>query len=264
MVCHRCAFRSAPPAQCRACGSPGVSYYGLGAQRVEAEIAGRFPSARVLRWDQDAVRRGVRHEDLLRKVTRQEVDILVGTQMIAKGLDLAGIGAVGVVNADTFLHLPDIRAAERTFQIITQVAGRASRRTAGGEVIIQTYSAEHYAIACAARHDYDAFYREEIAFRRHHGYPPFKRLIRLVYRHQDEVAARLEAERVAALIACTAEAAPVPPDIDLLGPAPAFAAKVRGRYGWQILVRGSSGRTILSDLSLGSGWTIDVDPMSLL
>ncbi|RIK41271.1 MAG: primosomal protein N' [Chloroflexi bacterium] len=264
VVCHRCGYRAVPPRACSQCGSTNISYYGAGAQRVETEVSGLFPHARVLRWDQDALRRGVRHEDLLRKVARHEVDILVGTQMIAKGLDLPGIGAVGVVNADTFLYLPDFRAAERTFQVLTQVAGRAARRVAGGEVIIQTYSAEHYAIAAAANHDYMAFYREEIAFRRRHGYPPFRRLIRLLYRHADESEARAEAERVAALVIDTVDALPGEPDVDVIGPAPAFTARLRGRYGWQILVRGADGLTTLRDLSLGSGWIVDVDPMSLL
>lgn len=264
MLCHRCAFRTPPPRRCPACGQLAMSYYGAGAQRVEAEVRERFPATRVLRWDQDALRRGVRHEDLLRKVADQEVDILVGTQMIAKGLDLPNIGAVGVVNADTFLYLPDIRAAERTFQMLTQVAGRAARRSAGGDVIIQTYSPEHYAVVGAARHDYAAFYREEIAFRRRHGYPPFRRLVRLLYRHADELEARLEAERVAALIATRVERMTPPPDLDIVGPAPAFAARVRGRYGWQLLVRGESALAVLSDFRFGSGWIVDVDPISLL
>jgi primosomal protein N' (replication factor Y) (superfamily II helicase) len=264
IVCHRCGHRTTPPRVCPTCRSTSVGYYGTGTQRVETEIQSLFPSARVLRWDQDALRGKVSHESLLAKVMRHEVDIVVGTQMIAKGLDLPDVTAVGVVNADTYLFLPDIRAAERTFQMLTQVAGRAGRRAVGGQVIFQTFSPEHYAVTNAAQHDYAAFYTEEIAFRREHGYPPFKRLARLLIRHTDEGKARQAAEEMTARLEDELAARPEIRGVDLIGPAPAFSTRVRGQYGWQILVRGDQLISLLAGIQFTPAWVIDVDPVNLL
>ena len=264
LVCHRCGHRTAPPSVCPTCRSTSIGYYGTGTQRVETEIQSLFPHARVLRWDQDAIRGKVSHESLLGKVMRHEVDIVVGTQMIAKGLDLPDVTAVGVVNADTYLFLPDIRAAERTFQMLTQVAGRAGRRAAGSQVIFQTFSPEHYAVTSAARHDYAAFYTEEIAFRREHGYPPFKRLARLLIRHTDEAKARHAAEEMAARLEDELAARPEIRGVDLIGPAPAFSTRVRGQYGWQLLVRGDQLVSLLADIQFTPAWVVDVDPVNLL
>ena len=199
----------------------------------------------------------------MQRVLRHEVDVIVGTQMVAKGLDFPLVSTVGIINADTLLHLPDIRSAERTFQLLTQVAGRAGRRTPGARVIVQSYTPDHYAIDAASRHDYAAFYREEIAFRRKHGYPPFRRLIRFVYRHPDEVTCQTTAAEVADLLAATADRLGAR-DVDLLGPTPAFTAKVRGRYQWQILLRGADSHAVASAVDLDPGWAIDVDPLSVL
>jgi primosomal protein N' (replication factor Y) len=264
IVCHRCGHRAAPPSVCPNCRSTSIGYYGTGTQRVETEIQSMFPGARVLRWDQDALRGKVSHESLLAKVMRHEVDIVVGTQMIAKGLDLPDVTAVGVVNADTYLFLPDIRSAERTFQMLTQVAGRAGRRSAGGEVIFQTFSPEHYAITNAARHDYQAFYTEEIAFRRQHGYPPYKRLARLLIRNSDDAKARQAAEEMAARLEDELAARPEILGVDLIGPAPAFSTRVRGQYGWQLLIRGDQLVSLLSDIQFTPAWVVDVDPVNLL
>jgi len=160
--------------------------------------------------------------------------------------------------------LPDFRSAERTFQTLTQVAGRAGRRAAGSQVIIQSYSPEHYAIQAASRHDYTSFYRDEIAFRKQHGYPPYKRLVRILYRHQDEVEAQIAAEKFAGEIETVISRSSWLTDLDLLGPAPAFAARLRGRYGWQILLRGDSGPSLMADMRIPFGWVVDVDPVSLL
>ncbi|HEU5422354.1 MAG TPA: primosomal protein N' [Nitrolancea sp.] len=263
LVCHRCNERRPPPGRCPACGSDAIGYYGTGTQRVERETRLLFPEARVLRWDQDALRRGVNHADLVRRVLRHEADIVVGTQMVAKGLDFPLVSTIGVINADTLLHLPDFRAAERTFQLLTQVAGRAGRRAGGGQVVVQSYTTDHYAIQTASRHDYAAFYREELAFRRRHGYPPFRRLVRLLYRHRDELTCQSAAEEVAAELAYTAYRLRLT-DIDLLGPTPAFTARVRGAYQWQILLRGRDGPALAAAVPLSPGWQIDVDPMSLL
>ena len=182
LICHRCGARRSPPAICPACGSRRSAISGP-APSASRQVAAHWPGARVLRWDQDAITRQQSHADLLGKVRRHEVDVVVGTQMIAKGLDLPRVMTVGVVAADTLLHLPDFRSAERTFQVLAQVAGRAGRAP-GGVVIMQSYTPEHYCLQAALAHDYAAFYDEEIAFRRAHRYPPFARLALFVYAHR--------------------------------------------------------------------------------
>ncbi|MGE5263055.1 MAG: primosomal protein N', partial [Acidobacteriota bacterium] len=180
LVCHHCNRRDRVPTQCPYCGSTRIRYFGTGTQKVEEQIQVLFPSARTLRWDYDVTRGKDSHEAILDQFVRHQADILIGTQMIAKGLDLPLVTLVGVISADTSLNLPDFRAGERTFQLLTQVAGRAGRSILGGKVILQTYAPEHYAIQAASHHDYAAFYEREIAFRREQGYPPFNRLIRLL------------------------------------------------------------------------------------
>ncbi|CAN5761253.1 primosomal protein N' [soil metagenome] len=264
LVCHRCGYRVPPVLRCVECGSTSVGYFGTGTQRVEQEVGGLFPGARVLRWDQDALRGGVSHEVLLDRVQRHVVDIVVGTQMIGRGLDLANVTLVGVVNADTYLHLPDFRAAERTFQMLVQVAGRAGRRAAGGQVVIQTYSPDHYALSSAAGQSYERFYREEIAFRAKHGHPPFKRLVRLLVRDRDNETAEQRALDFAGEIEQYVLEHAEAQGVDLLGPAPAFAVRVRGQYGWQILLRGDAAPRVMGAIRIPPGWIIDVDPVSLL
>lgn len=264
LICHRCGHCRRTPDTCEECGSREIGYYGAGTQRVEAEVRKVLPRARIQRWDRDVLRGKVTHETLLGRIQRHEVDIVVGTQVVAKGLDLPDVTAVGVVNADTFLHLPDFRAAERTFQMLTQVAGRAGRRSGGADVVIQSYSPDHYTIQHAARHDYPGFYRDEISFRRQHGYPPFKRIVRLLYRHTDDVEANIAANALCTAIEDEIERSRLGSGVDVLGPAPAFAARLRGRYGWQILVRGDSAPALLANMAIPFGWAIDVDPVSLL
>lgn len=199
---------------------------------------------------------------MLRRVERRETDIVVGTQMVAKGFDLPGVTTIGVINADTMVHLPDFRGAERTFQLLTQVAGRAGRRGPGGRVAIQTYTPRHYAIVAAADHDYDAFYAAEIAFREQHGYPPFTRLVRYVVRDRNERQAALAAEKMALSVAKHARRAGV--EIDMLGPTPAFVAKVRGEYQWQFVVRAEALEAMLDGIPTAPGWVVDVDPQSMM
>ncbi|MDQ3654587.1 MAG: primosomal protein N', partial [Chloroflexota bacterium] len=215
MMCHRCDHREGPPSRCPDCGGR-LDFFGAGTQRVEDEVRRTFSAARVLRWDQDSVRRQGGFEQMLRRVEDREVDIIVGTQMVAKGFDLPKVTAIGVIQADTILHLPDFRSGERTFQLLTQVAGRAGRRAAGSRVVVQTYTPDHYAIQAAARHDYGAFYIEEIDFREKHLFPPFVRLARYLYRHENERSAAMEAELMAREIARHARRLDV--RLDLLGP----------------------------------------------
>jgi primosomal protein N' (replication factor Y) len=261
MICHRCDYREPPVRFCPDCQGQ-LDYFGSGTQRVEEEVASVFPDVRIMRWDQDSVRGQGGYASMLDRVERGDVDIIVGTQMVAKGLDLPKVSVVGVIQADTTLHLPDFRSSERTFQLVTQVAGRAGRRAPGSRVIVQSYTPNHYAILTAARHDFRAFYDEEIDFRRHYLYPPFTRLIRCVYRHRNERAAAIETEMMARRLAKHAKLVGV--EIDLLGPAPAFAAKIRDMYQWQVIVRGRDIDPLLDGFPVGPGWVIDVDPQSML
>ncbi|MCX7623767.1 MAG: primosomal protein N' [Thermomicrobium sp.] len=263
LICHRCDLRRLPSPSCPACGKPALSYYGAGTQRVEREVRLRFPTARVLRWDQDVVRQGGDPRRLFQAVVRREVDVVVGTQMVAKGFDFPAVMVVGIVHADSGIYLPDYRAAERTFQLLTQVAGRAGRHLPGGRVVIQTYTPEHYAIRAASRQDYERFYEEELAFRERHGYPPFRRLVRLLARHRDEVGGRLVAEEMAERLRERARELGAR-DCEVLGPTPAFVSRLRGYYQWQLLVRGADGPRVVAEVPLHGGWIVDVDPVSLL
>jgi len=223
------------------------------------------PRARVLRWDADTTTAKGSHEEILARFVAHKADVLVGTQMIAKGLDLPLVTFVGVVSADVGLYLPDFRAPERTFQLLTQVAGRAGRSARGGRVIFQTYRPEHYAVQAAAEHDYRAFYTREMNFRRSQGYPPVARLARLVFWHKklETVQSRC-AQMATALRARAGELALPGDDFDIIGPVPAFFARHRGYYRWQILVRAPDPARLLRGLDIPFGWRVYVDPMSVL
>jgi primosomal protein N' (replication factor Y) len=233
----------------------------LGTERVEAELHALFPEARLLRWDRDMASEPD-GERFLQAFVDHEADFLIGTQMIARGLDLPLVTLVGVVSADTALNLPDFRAGERTFQLLTQVAGRAACGTRGGQVIIQTYQPEHYAIRAAAQHDYSAFYQQELAYRRQLGYPPFSRLLALRYLDADARRCQAEAVRLARWLGREIQRLGLA--IDLIGPAPCFYSRTQDRYRWQIILRGSDPASLLRDAVLPGGWRVDVDPMNLL
>ncbi|MBU0490960.1 MAG: primosomal protein N' [Chloroflexi bacterium] len=263
LICHHCNRRYAQPVRCPACGSPRIRYFGIGTQRVEAEVRAAYPQARVLRWDRDTARSGKTHERFLDAFARHQADILIGTQMVAKGLDLPLVTLVGVISADTALHLPDFRSTERTFQLLAQVAGRAGRSSLGGRAIVQTYSPDQYAIQAAARHDYAAFYRQEIAFRREQGYPPFGQLARLVYSHSRNERAEAEAQRMYDALHAWVRAQGLGA-VTLIGPAPAYIHRLRGRYRWQIVIRAQDVHPALAGVEVGPGWSVDVDPAHLL
>ncbi len=262
LLCHRCGRRAPLPTVCPECGSRQIRHLGAGTERVVLEVEQLFPRARVLRWDSDATHERRAHESLLEAFTGHQADILVGTQMVAKGLDLPLVTLVGVVCADTALHLPDLRAGERTFQLLTQVVGRAGRRAERGRAIVQTYHPEHYAIQAAVRQDYATFFRQELEFRRRYGYPPYRRMVRLVYSHHDEGRCRQAAQDLARLLQERASAAQA--GARLIGPAPAFIARRRGQYRWQLLLLARDVHAILEGLELPPGWAVDVDPVSLL
>ncbi len=263
LVCHHCNRHEPMPQFCPNCGSRRIKFFGIGTQKVEATVQRLFPQARILRWDRDTTGGKWSHEAFLQSFIEHQADVLIGTQMIAKGLDLPLVTLVGVVAADTALHLPDFWASERTFQLLTQVAGRAGRSILGGQVIIQTYTPEHYAIQMASRHDYDGFYEKELAFRREHGYPPFAKLAKLVYVHSSQKRCQEEAERLHRILDNKIARLGLA-SVDLIGPAPCFFGRLRGKYRWQIVVRASDPQALLHNVVFPRGWRVDIDPVSTL
>ncbi len=259
LVCHHCGQRRALPTRCPECGSARVKAFGLGTEGLEAQTRERWPQARLLRWDRDAVRDVTTHATLLSRFAAGEADMLIGTQMLARGLDFPRVTVVGIVSADTGLQLPDFRAAERTFQLLTQVAGRAGRSYLGGQVFLQSYHPEHYVFQYVRHHDYAGFAEHELAYRRELAYPPAVRLVRCVYRHPQEERARSAAERFAQVLRQQGVA-----ESDLIGPAPAFFARLRGRSRWQILIRCTDPLTLLRSLEIPPGWSVEIDPYEVL
>jgi len=263
LVCHHCGRTEPQPERCPRCGGRRIKYFGLGTQGVEAEVLKRFPAARVLRWDRDTTGGRGAHDLFLQQFIEGRADVLVGTQMIAKGLDLPLVTLVGVVLADVSLGLPDYRTGERTFQVLTQVAGRAGRGLLGGRALLQTFNPDHYAIRAAAEHDYTGFYVEEMAFRARVGYPPYKRLARLEYRDPVLERGRSAAEKLAAGLRERAAEGKLSAT-EILGPTQPFFSKVAGRYRWQIVIRAPDPTRLLRDLDCPAGWLVDIDPVSLL
>ncbi len=267
LVCHHCNFRREQPQRCPNCGSRRIKYFGTGTERVEAAVRDLLPTARTLRWDYDVTRHRGAHELILQQFTTQQADVLIGTQMIAKGLDLPLVTLVGVISADVGLGLPDYRASERTFQVLTQVAGRAGRGLLGGRVVLQTYNPDHYIIRAAAEHDYAVFYARELRYRKELGYPPFRRMLRLVYRHPQadraEAEAGVMAHQLQARLRGGRSADSGAPPGDLIGPAPCFFGKIGGEHRWHVIVRAADPAALAQGISF-KGWHVDVDPMSLL
>ncbi|NPV85406.1 MAG: primosomal protein N' [Anaerolineae bacterium] len=262
LICHHCNYRRKMPLRCPLCGGTRIRQYGTGTEKVEAVVKSLFPAARTLRWDADTVRAKGAHDIILSHFSNHRADVLIGTQMLAKGLDLPLVTLVGVVLADVGLNLPDFRAAERTFQLLTQVAGRAGRSPLGGEVILQTFNPDHYTIRAAAKYDFDGFYNTELEYRRRIDYPPFSRLVRLEYRHlqsaQAEAAAHVMAQQIANKIKDS-----VYTSTEIIGPVPCFFSRLNGYYRWQVIVRGSDPLSLLRGIALGD-WRVEVDPPNLL
>ncbi len=278
-ICHYCNYQILAPTRCPDCQFSGILFAGMGTQRLEAELRATFPNVKCLRMDTDSMQGAGSHERALESFRRGEVQILVGTQMIAKGLDFPNVTLVGVVNADTGLHFPDFRAVERTFQLVTQVAGRTGRGAKGGHVIVQTMNPDHFVIQCAARHDFEAFAAVELPLRRDHAYPPFAHSIRLVFRGNAEPTVKLFAEeltqRIREGLGDAAEG------IRILGPGPAPISRLRGKFRYHVLIHAPiSGatadheaallRTAIQRARIGLKapddiqWIVDVDPLSML
>ncbi len=234
--CHYCDHQEPAGAQCPKCHAALLRFGGAGTQRVERELATVFPQARVLRLDTDVARDRAEPARVLRAFARGEADVLLGTQMIAKGLDFPRVTLVGVLDADVALHLPDFRAAERTWQLLVQVSGRAGRGKTPGEVFVQTCTPEHPAVVSAARHDAAAFVDGELATRREAGYPPYVRLAAVLFTGADEA----DVERVASAVGEAIAAAAAAADVRVLGPAPQMLARLRGRHRWHLLLKGGS------------------------
>ena len=241
LLCHHCRHEEPAPKRCSRCGSTDLSFRGLGTEQVERVVAETFPAARLARMDVDTTSGKWSHQEILGRVERGEVDILLGTQMIAKGLDFPKVTLVGVVNADVGLHMPDFRASERTFQLLSQVAGRAGRGVLGGEVLIQTSVPDHYAVRSAVAHDYQGFARRELEARRDPPYPPNVRLINVIISSADREAAAREAESAARWVERATRRAVGP---ELVGPAPSPIERLHGRWRWHFLLRSRDAREL--------------------
>ncbi len=263
LVCHQCNRRRRPYQHCPRCQSSRFRQLGLGTQRVVAELEALLPGIAVLRWDRDIAAETDPSDGVLERFARGEAQVLVGTQMVAKGLHVPAVTLVGVILADVGLHLPDFRSSERVFQLLCQVAGRAGRGEDAGQAIVQTYRPDHYAVALGARQDYAGFYRNEIAFRRRQNMPPFSRLIRLAYAHTNEALAEREATRMGRTLQHQRLTQGLT-EVEVMGPAPAYPLKVRGKYRWRLILRGPDPRLLLDKADLPDGWVVDVDPVSLL
>jgi primosomal protein N' (replication factor Y) len=269
MLCHYCNYATPVPERCPKCASDYLQFIGVGSERLEQELGTFFPKARIARLDRDTVGGKRDYETILAGFRERHYDILVGTQMIAKGHDIPNVTLVGIVNADLGLGLPDFRAAERTFQLLTQAAGRAGRGETPGIVLIQTINPDHYAIQCAAEQDYEKFYRKEIEFRRLMYYPPFGALANVIIRSTNEEDALKRSAALGRLLN------PAPEGVRVMGPAPAPVLRVKTEYRYQVLLK-TAGRKRLGEVlgevrkfAAAEKWgpanlAIDVDPMTLL
>ncbi|MBG7610412.1 MAG: primosomal protein N' [Anaerolineae bacterium] len=262
LLCHRCNYKRRVPTTCPKCNSNQIKHYGTGTESVETEVRQAFPSAKTLRWDWSTTRKKGSHEAILRKFSQHHADFLIGTQMLAKGLDLPLVTLVGVILADVGLNLPDYRASERVFQVLTQVAGRAGRSPLGGKVVLQTFNPDHYVIQTAAGHNYDEFYRQEIINRREFGYPPFARLVRLEFRGTDNSAVENSARALKSEMQRWINAGAYQ-GIEIIGPTPCFFARIAGAFRWQLILRGPNPALVLKGKPLPD-CRIEIDPPSLL
>jgi len=268
MLCHQCNRSRRPFERCTMCGGNRLRPMGLGVEAVEEAVNELFPQARTLRWDRDVTSGRNAHEQILAAFMEGKADVLIGTQMVAKGLDLPAVTIVGVISADIGLHIPDFRSAERTFQLLTQVSGRAGRSASedggppSGKVVVQTYTPDNYAILAAAEHDYASFFAHELELRQAEAYPPFVRLARLIYSHTNPETAQQHAERLARDLRNEIARRGLP-GVEVIGPAPPHIPKWHGRYRFQLTVRSPEPVELLGTLQLGEGWVMDIDPASL-
>ncbi|MCY3569535.1 MAG: primosomal protein N' [Chloroflexi bacterium] len=260
LQCHECGDRQPIPVRCPSCSDERIGAMSFGTAQLEAEVRRRWGDIPITRWDRDTASSADSHEALLAEFADRRSRVLIGTQMIAKGLDLPHVTVAGVVNADLSLRESDYLAAERTFQLLSQVAGRSGRGALGGRVILQTYSPDHYAVIAAAAHDYDAFYAAEIELRRRLDYPPFGRMARLTVSRSSMAEADAEAESMVRNLSRLRDRTPGSV-ARILGPAPASPARRRSQWRRQALLIGDDPLTLLRQVELGRGWSVDVDPL---
>jgi primosomal protein N' (replication factor Y) (superfamily II helicase) len=269
LLCHCCGYAEKVPSVCPKCASEHVYFLGMGSEKVEEELHRAFPTARIARLDRDTVTGKRHYETILQEFREGNYDILVGTQMIAKGHDIPNVTLVGVVSADVGLGMPDFRAAERTFQLLTQVAGRAGRGSVPGIVLIQTINPDHYAVRMAAAQDYQAFYEKELHFRRMMHYPPFSAMANVLVRAEKKEAAMRMSSELALLLS------PPPEKLKIMGPAEAPVPRLKNEYRYQFLVKASSRKSLnellqkIRAFALQNKWgatalVIDVDPLTLM
>jgi primosomal protein N' (replication factor Y) len=262
LVCHVCGYTRNMPAKCPNCNSTRIKQFGTGTEKVESELQALYPKARLLRWDADTASGKGAEEVIMAHFRQHNADILIGTQMLAKGLDLPLVTLVGAVLADAGLNFPDYRTAERAFQLLTQAAGRAGRSALGGRVVLQTFQPEHYAIRHAAGHDFKGFYAEEIDQRRALRYPPFARMVRFETRGLKNDAAREAAQavylRLQRLVNASSDRS-----LELNPPVPPYFARRGGYYRWQVILKGSDPLRLIRDEDFGDT-RVEVDPPSLL
>jgi primosomal protein N' (replication factor Y) len=274
LVCHYCGFETAPYSKCPACETNAIRYQGLGTEKLHAEIEEKFPQYVCQRMDSDTMSKPGSHQRVLDAFKDGLIHILVGTQMIAKGLDFPNVTLVGVVNADVGLHLPDFRSAERTFQILAQVAGRAGRGDRGGQVLVQTFTPDHPCITLASKHDFVGFAGMELSHRKQHKYPPFERMARLIVRSEKEDAASAFADTLAgAFKSAIAASRPGAGAVRLLGPAECPVFRLNNYYRFHFQVQSDSSAILHEVLRTamtvakpphGVEFQVDIDPYSML
>lgn len=265
LACHHCDTQEAVPSSCPSCDSTYIKFFGSGTEKLEQELRELVPMARIARFDRDTTRKKFAHAEILQAFRQKKYDILLGTQMVAKGHDIPNVTAVGILSADAVLNMPDFRAAERCFMLITQTAGRAGRGDVPGRVVVQCYNPGHYAVECALQQDYTGFYEREIRARRELFFPPFCRLIKLTFRHEREARAREGAERIKEkFIAAFAGQQ----EQQLLGPAPDVVAKFKGSYRFCLLIKTGDLRAVQDflrreGLARRVDVVIDIDPLAM-
>ncbi len=261
LVCHYCGYSRAMPSVCDHCGSRNIRGMGMGTQRLEGIVKKLWPQSRVLRLDSDAARGPDSYFDIWETFSERRADILVGTQLVARGLDLPAVTCVGVVDADLPLHFPDYRSAENTFSLVVQVAGRAGRDGRSSRVVVQTSNPDHYALRCAAANDYEGFYAAELPSRKAFSFPPFAELVVLTRTDADDAKAAASAREAAeaVMIGLLKEGIE---GIRVMGPAPAFIHRLRGEYRWQVTLKGDGLERARHLAPRGKGWSYDVDPVT--
>ena len=261
LVCHYCGYSRAMPSVCDHCGSRNIKGLGMGTQRLEGIVKKLWPQARVLRLDSDAAKGPDSYFDIWEAFSERRADILVGTQLVARGFDLPAVTCVGVVDADLPLHFPDYRSAENTFSLVVQVAGRAGRDGRSSRVVVQTSNPDHYSLRCAAANDYEGFYAAELPSRKAFVFPPFAELAVLTRTDRDDAKAAASAREAAESIATGLLKEGID-GIRVMGPAPAFIHRLRGEYRWQVTLKGDGLQRARHLAPRGKGWSYDVDPVT--